>query len=90
MNIFVAKLDYGVDNDNLRSLFEKYGEVVSANVITDQYSGKSRGFGFVEMREEEQARTAIRNLNNTEVEGRSIVVKEAEKREQTPRSNNRW
>ncbi len=90
MNIFVAKLDYGVDNDNLRSLFEKYGEVISANVITDQYSGKSRGFGFVEMREEEQARTAIRNLNNTEVEGRSIVVKEAEKREHTPRSNNRW
>ena len=90
MNIFVAKLDYGVDSDDLRNIFEAYGEVVSSNVITDQYSGKSRGFGFVEMSDQEEARTAIKNLNNADVQGRSIVVKEAEKRERNQNSGSRW
>jgi RNA recognition motif-containing protein len=90
MNIFVAKLDYGVDSDDLRNIFEPYGEVVSSNVITDQYSGKSRGFGFVEMSDQEEARTAIKNLNNADVQGRSIVVKEAEKRERNQSSGSRW
>lgn len=90
MNIFVAKLDYRVDSDDLRNLFEEYGEVTSSNVITDQYSGKSRGFGFVEMTDQEEARNAIRELNNADVQGRSIVVKEAEKRESRPRNNSRW
>ena len=88
MNIFVAKLDYGVDNDDLRQIFEEYGEVISSNVIMDQYSGKSRGFGFVEMRDQNEAETAIKNLNNADIQGRSIVVKEAEKRERNQSS--RW
>ena len=88
MNIFVAKLDYEVDNDDLRQIFEEYGEVISSNVIMDQYSGKSRGFGFVEMRDQIEAETAIKNLNNADIQGRSIVVKEAEKRERNQSS--RW
>ena len=88
MNIFVAKLDYEVDNDDLRQIFEEYGEVISSNVIMDQYSGKSRGFGFVEMRDQNEAETAIKNLNNADIQGRSIVVKEAEKRERNQSS--RW
>ena len=90
MNIFVAKLDYRVDSDDLRNLFEEYGEVASSNVITDQYSGKSRGFGFVEMNDQDEAHNAIRELNNADVQGRTIVVKEAEKREDRPKSNSRW
>lgn len=90
MNIFIAKLDYSVDSDDLRSIFAEYGEVTSSNVITDQYSGKSRGFGFVEMTDQEEARTAIKNLNNSELQGRPIVVKEAEARAQTQRSGSRW
>ena len=90
MNIFVAKLDYRVDSDDLRNLFEEYGEVASSNVIADQYSGKSRGFGFVEMNDQDEAHNAIRELNNADVQGRTIVVKEAEKREDRPKSNSRW
>lgn len=90
MNIFVAKLDYQVDSDDLRDLFEPYGEVVSSNVITDQYSGKSRGFGFVEMSDQEAAETAISKLNNSQMQGRSIVVKEAEKRGERQRNDSRW
>lgn len=89
MNIFVAKLDYNVDSDDLRNLFEEYGRVTSSNVITDQYTGKSRGFGFVEMSDQDEAMTAIKQLNNTNIQGRSIVVKEAEKRE-NQRSNSGW
>lgn len=90
MNIFVAKLDYRVDSDDLRDLFEPYGEVISSNVITDQLSGKSRGFGFVEMSDQEAAQNAIRKLNNFEVQGRMIIVKEAEKRSDNRRTVSRW
>lgn len=90
MNIFVARLDYNVDSDDLRTLFEEYGSVSSSNVIMDQYTGKSRGFGFIEMNNQDEANTAIRELNNTVVQGRSIVVKEAEKRERNQRSHSAW
>lgn len=90
MNIFVAKLDYQVDSDDLRDLFEPYGKVVSSNVITDQYTGKSRGFGFVEMSDHEAAETAISKLNNSQIQGRQIVVKEAEKRGERRRNDSRW
>jgi RNA recognition motif-containing protein len=80
MNIFVAKLDFGTDSYTLKEAFEAFGEVSSANVITDKYTGKSRGFGFVEMPDDDAARTAIAELNGTELDGRSIVVKEAEDR----------
>ena len=90
MNIFVAKLDYRVDSDDLRNLFEEYGEVVSAKVITDKFTGESKRFGFVEMKTKDEAHNAIRELNNADVQGRTIVVKEAEKREDRPKSNSRW
>jgi len=80
MNIFVAKLDFGTDSYTLQEAFEAFGEVSSANVITDKYSGKSRGFGFVEMPNDDEARKAIEELDGTELDGRTIVVKEAEDR----------
>lgn len=85
MNIFVAKLDFGTDSYTLQEVFEAFGEVQSANVITDKYTGKSRGFGFVEMPNDEEARKAIEDLDGTELDGRTIVVKQAEDR----RNNNR-
>lgn len=82
MNIFVAKLNFDTDSHTLREVFEAFGEVESANVITDKYSGKSRGFGFVEMSNTEEANAAIEALNETELDGRTIVVKEARPREE--------
>ena len=92
MNIFVAKLNYDTDSETLREVFEAYGEVSSANVIMDKFTGRSRGFGFVEMDNEDEAREAIADLDGTELDGRTIVVKKAEPRKpQKPRNNyNRW
>lgn len=80
MNIFVAKLDYSITSEELQELFEGYGTVKSAKVIFDRDSGRSRGFGFVEMPEEEEALAAIEDLNGAEIEGREIAVKKAEER----------
>lgn len=90
MNIFVARLNYDTQSEDLQEVFEEFGEVSSAKVITDKFTGRSRGFGFVEMDNDEQAREAIRELNDTELDGRTIVVKEAEPRRENRRSNNRW
>lgn len=81
INIFVAKLSEGTASEDLRALFEQFGEVASAKVIYDRETGMSRRFAFVEMPDDDQARSAIEALNDTEVDGRSIVVKEAEPRE---------
>lgn len=81
MNIFVAKLNYDTHEDDLRAAFEEYGEVSSCNVIMDKFTGKSKGFGFVEMPNDDEARNAIQGLNDTEMDGRTIVVKKAEPRE---------
>lgn len=81
MNIFVAKLSFDTQSDDLRAAFEAYGTVSSANVVEDKFTGRSRGFGFVEMDDEDQARQAIRELNDTELDGRTIVVKKAEPRQ---------
>lgn len=81
MNIFVAKLNFDTDNDGLRAAFEAYGEVDSAKVINDHFTGKSRGFGFVEMPDDEQAMNAIEALNESDLDGNTIVVKKAEPRE---------
>lgn len=80
MNIFVAKLDYGVTSDELNDLFAEYGNVDSAKVIMDRDTGRSKGFGFVEMSDSESAKQAITGLNGSSVRGRDIVVKEAEDR----------
>ena len=79
MNIFVAKLSFDTDNYGLQSAFEQFGTVTSANVIMDKFSGRSKGFGFVEM--ETGGDEAIEAMNGTELDGRNIVVNEARPRE---------
>ncbi len=77
MNLFVAKLNYKTTNDGLRETFQKFGEVVSAKVVIDRDTNRSKGFGFVEMATADAARNAIASLNETELDGSTIVVKEA-------------
>jgi RNA recognition motif-containing protein len=77
MNIYVGNLSYEVTGEDLRLAFEAYGQVSSANVIKDKYSGQSRGFGFVEMPEKTEAQAAIQNLNGKDLRGQQISVNEA-------------
>ena len=77
MNIYVSNLSFNVQDEDLREFFTPYGEVTSAKIINDRESGRSRGFGFVEMSDDEAARTAISNLHDTEILGRKIVVNES-------------
>lgn len=81
MNIYVGNLSYGVSEDNLREVFEAYGEVSSCKVITDKYSGRSKGFGFVEMDNDSEAQAAIDQLDGAEIDGRAVRVNEARPRE---------
>ena len=85
MNIFVAKLDYSTSDDTVRSLFEEFGAVESVKIIMDKYTGRSKGFGFVEMTDDTEAQNAINELNNSVVDGRNIVVKQSEPRENRDR-----
>jgi RNA recognition motif-containing protein len=85
MNIFVAKLSYSTDESTLRSAFEAYGEVSSAKIIMDKYEGRSKGFGFVEMADDEEGQSAIDGLNDSTIDGRQIVVKKARPREDNRR-----
>ena len=80
MNIFIAKLSFDTESDDLSAAFEKFGEVNSANVIFDKVTGRSKGFGFVEMANDEDGRKAIQELNDSNLDGRQIVVKKAEPR----------
>lgn len=89
MNIFVTKLNYETQESDLRSLFEAYGEVSSVKIITDKLTGRSKGYGFVEMSNNDQGLSAIENLNETEVNGRVIVVKKAKPKEENARPYNR-
>ena len=82
MNIFVASLPFNADDDDLRQLFEPYGEITSAKVIFDRERNRSKGFGFVEMSDEAAGKTAIAELNDSSYEGRTLVVKAAEARPQ--------
>jgi cold-inducible RNA-binding protein len=81
MNIFVAKLNYDTSSDTLRNTFEQFGEVESASVITDRETGRSKGFGFVEMPNDDEALAAINALEGSDLDGRTIAVKKAEPRE---------
>ena len=74
MNIYVSNLNFATKDDSLQDLFAQYGEVSSANIITDRESGRSRGFGFVEMPNDEEGKKAIDSLNDTEFEGKTITV----------------
>ncbi len=82
MNIYVGNLDFKVDDQELQELFSNYGTVSSAKVITDKYSGRSKGFGFVEMDDESEAKTAIDELNGSSHHDRDITVNEARPRKQ--------
>jgi len=84
MNIYVGNMSYEVTDDDLREAFETHGEVSSANVIKDKYSGQSKGFGFVEMPDDQSAMAAIEALDQTPLKGRSLKVNKAK-----PRTDNR-
>jgi len=86
MNIYVSNLSFGTSSESLQELFATYGEVTSAKVITDRDSGRSRGFGFVEMSDDAEGQNAISGLNQTDFEGKTISVSVA--RPRTERSNN--
>jgi RNA recognition motif-containing protein len=90
MNIYIASLSYGVNDADLKDLFQEYGEVTSAHVITDRESGRSRGFGFVEMPNDAEALKAIKELNGVEFDGKVITVNTAKpKTEKRDFKNNR-
>ena len=78
--LYVGNLSYRTEQESLRSLFTQYGEVVSATILTDRDTGRSRGFGFVEMADQDAANAAIQGLNGTEFEGRMLKVNEARER----------
>jgi RNA recognition motif-containing protein len=86
-NLFVGGLAYAVTDDELNELFATVGTVKSAKVIVDKYSNQSKGFGFVEMSTDDEAKKAVDELNGKEVKGRSIAVSEARPREERPRFN---
>jgi RNA recognition motif-containing protein len=89
MNIYVSKLSLTTNDEELKNMFSGYGEVESAKVILDRFSGKSRGFGFVEMPDKEAAGKAISELHNGTFDGQTISVVEARAREERPaRSSN--
>lgn len=87
MNLYVSNLGYNVTDDGLTKLFSSFGNVSAAKVILDKFTNKSRGFGFVEMSDDNAAGNAIKELDGAMVDGRSIKVSEARPREE--RSNNR-
>ncbi len=89
MNIFVGNLPFSVNENDLRSVFEEHGTVTSARVITDRETGRSRGFGFVEM-DDADATNAIEALNGKDLKGRPMKVNQAEDRNRAPRAPRRF
>jgi len=84
-NIYVGNLSYQTDDRELEDLFAPFGDIASARVITDRETGRSKGFGFVEMPDSAQAEAAITALNDTEIDGRNLRINEARPREERPR-----
>jgi len=80
MNIYVGNLPYSISENDLSETFKRFGQVESVKIITDRESGRSRGFGFVEMPDEQEANTAIRELPNVDVSGKTLTVNEAKPR----------
>lgn len=89
MNIYVGNLPWSSGDDDLRGAFEAFGDVTSAKVIMDRESGRSRGFGFVEMPDDEAAKAAIEGMNEQDFEGRTLRVNEARPRPDRPRGPHR-
>ena len=84
MNIYVSNLSFNVNDEDLKEFFAPYGEVTSAKVVNDRETGRSRGFGFVEMADETASKQAIAELNETTLDGRAIRVTEARPKEDRP------
>jgi len=89
MNIYVGNLSWEVTEEDLQQAFEGFGQVESVNIIKDKYSGRSRGFAFVEMPAKDEAQSAINELNDTELKGRTLKVNEARPRSETRRDGGR-
>jgi RNA recognition motif-containing protein len=94
-NLYVGNLSYDTTEETLRTLFAEYGEIESVNLITDRYTGRSRGFAFVEMATEESAQEAMSSLSGRQVDGRELKVDEAKprptrERRQSDRGRYRW
>lgn len=89
MNIYVSNLSFNVQDEDLKSYFADYGDVTSAKVITDKFTNRSRGFGFVEMSDDEAAQKAIAELDGATVDGRAIKVNVAKPREERTTNNDR-
>ena len=77
MNVYVGNLSYDLSEDDLKQAFEEFGEVTSAKIISERYSGRSKGFGFVEMTSDDEGKAAIEALSGKELSGRTMVVNEA-------------
>ena len=90
MNIYIGNLAYTVTEDDLRDAFSEFGEVESASIINDKFSGRSKGFGFVDMPKDSEAREAIESMNNKDLNGRTIKVNEAQPREERPVRRERY
>ena len=89
MNIYVGNLSYEVNEEDLQKAFSEFGEVVSVKIIKDQYNGRSKGFGFIEMPDRTEANAAIEGLNSKEFKGRSIKVNQAKPRSDRSRGRGR-
>ena len=87
MNIYVGNLPYSATENSMRDLFEGYGAVTTSKIVTDKFTGSSRGFGFIEMPNADEAQKAIDELNGKDFEGRKIVVNESRPRETTGNDN---
>ena len=87
MQIYVGNIAYSTTEENLESLFSKYGEVDAVKIITDRETGRAKGFGFITMNNDSEAQNAIEELNEKEFEGRTLRVNEARPREERPRRN---
>jgi cold-inducible RNA-binding protein len=89
MRIYVGGISYNSNNDGLRNLFATVGAVTEANIVEDKYSGQSKGFGFVDMPNDEEARNAIKKFNGHMLDGRALTVNEAKPREERSGGGNR-
>lgn len=89
MNIYVGQLPYDVNESELKELFSEFGEIASINLIMDRYSGRSKGFGFIDMPNNSEADTAIKALNKTMLKGREIKVNQVQPQKRDKRSKRR-
>ncbi len=90
MNIYIGNLSFNVTEEELKGIFAEFGEVTGVKIITDAYTGRSRGFGFVEMQNQAEGEAAVTGLNETPMKGRNLLVNEARPRTDKPRRKQRY